>query len=186
MAKAKKPAVFDVSHPGKSGVTASGNSRHVVVGNRPLIKDPMLSDTVVIDDRETAQALPASTKKVITPVHEDVAVEAPAAEPEALDPKTPIGELVADEEPVAVPDKDELVETQRLNEERVDRLRRMIEDEEYFLPINAVEERRSRRSALLGLLLIVLLAVAWYNIALDAGLLPNTYNLPHTQFFSIN
>lgn len=69
--------------------------------------------------------------------------------------------------------------------ERATELQEIIDKQEYFLPIKTVEQRRSRRFAILGLLLIILLGLAWYDVALDAGLLTNTYNLPHSHLFTV-
>jgi hypothetical protein len=63
-------------------------------------------------------------------------------------------------------------------------LQKLTESREYFLPINSVEKLRSKRVAILGTALSILLIVVWIDIALDAGLL--TLGSVHsvTHFFS--
>ena len=60
----------------------------------------------------------------------------------------------------------------------------MVDEEKYFLPVNRMEQRR-QHFVIIGAIIAILLAVAWLDIALDAGLLHNNYNLPHTHFFSL-
>lgn len=60
----------------------------------------------------------------------------------------------------------------------------LVENKQYFLPINSVEKRRSKRFVILGILLSVVLALAWVNIALDAGLIEINGLKPVTHFFS--
>lgn len=175
----------------------------------------MVSDATSNDDRATAPVLKPTKKVVIQPLHEGVVPEEPAAPaPTTPEPVVAKSQLVTAEisiptvkkpepapaeepeqpkepaekvaQPVSPLSKDEQSEadTQK-TQARVARLEKLIEDEQYFLPINTVEERRSRRLAILGLILIIVLSLAWYDSALDAGLVPNTYNLPHTTFFSI-
>lgn len=48
---------------------------------------------------------------------------------------------------------------------------RLVESKKYYLPINTVEKRRSKRVVILGVTLSVVLLLGWINIALDAGLI---------------
>jgi hypothetical protein len=61
---------------------------------------------------------------------------------------------------------------------------KLIESKKYFLPINSVEKRRSKRFITLGILLSLLLIIAWVDIALDAGLVQFNGIKPLTHFFS--
>lgn len=133
------------------------------------------------DKSEATEEPVAKTAPVtdITPVTD----QQPAT---ATKPAAPQPEVKPETTEAAVPaDHDTREAESEVARERAARLEKLVESEEYFLPIETVEQRRSRRVAIFGLLLIIILAAAWYNVALDAGLLPNTYNLPHTTFFSI-
>jgi len=201
-----KPAssgVFDIARPGSSqGFAASATSRPVIVNNRPVMQDPMMvANGSNVDDRTTAPPLTPVKKVVITPIHESVTEEPevtvttpsvvdppaaaePAPEPTpkpAPEPVKMATEAAATPEP-AVGDDDATAQKMR---ERMTHIEKLVEEQQYFLPIQTIEERRSRKVALFGLLLIIVLALAWYNTALDANLLPNTYDLPHTSFFTV-
>lgn len=63
-------------------------------------------------------------------------------------------------------------------------VQKLVDSKQYYLPINSVEKRRSRRFVLLGVLVAILLALAWVDIALDAGLLHINNVQPLTHFFS--
>ncbi len=62
-------------------------------------------------------------------------------------------------------------------------LDKLAESQRYFLPLNAVEKRRSERAVVLGALLILLLGLAWADIALDVGLIHVSGIKPVTHFF---
>ena len=57
----------------------------------------------------------------------------------------------------------------------------VIADKTYFLPINAAQHRRSRIVVIFGVILISVLALAWINVALDAGIItiPGVKSLTH-------
>lgn len=63
-------------------------------------------------------------------------------------------------------------------------VRKLIESKKYFLPINAVEHRRSARFAAVGIILALVLAAAWVDVALDAGLIHISGLKPVTHLFS--
>lgn len=60
---------------------------------------------------------------------------------------------------------------------------KLVESKKYFLPINSVEKRRSKRVVAFGVVLSILLIVAWLDIALDAGLVKLGGLKPLTHFF---
>jgi hypothetical protein len=61
---------------------------------------------------------------------------------------------------------------------------KLADSQQYYLPINSVEKRRSQRFIGLGILLSLLLVVAWADVALDAGLI-SLSNIPHSHFFAL-
>ena len=197
MADDKRPprTVFDVTKPGKGGLPASSTTRPVIITNRPVIKDPMVNEQT---PESAVTATPSNKKLTITPIHDDVAPKAESAEepmpnitvddkPVEVTPETTVADVAPEgSQPVAIPAEGEEREAENeLARKRAARLQKMIDEEEYFLPIKTEEERRSRKVAIIGIALIVVLAAAWYNTALDAGLLPNSYDLPHTSFFTV-
>jgi hypothetical protein len=64
------------------------------------------------------------------------------------------------------------------------KIRKLVDSKKYFLPINAVEQRRSARIAAVGAVLAIILAVAWVDVALDAGLIHLGNIKPVTHLFS--
>ena len=63
-------------------------------------------------------------------------------------------------------------------------IEKIAESKQYFLPIKTEEQRKTARFALLGTLLIVVLGLAWLDVALDAGLIQFGSVKPLTHFFS--
>jgi len=63
-------------------------------------------------------------------------------------------------------------------------IQKLVDSKQYFLPINAVEKRKTKRFVILGVILSLLLALAWVDVALDAGLIHIGGIKPVTHFFS--
>ncbi len=59
----------------------------------------------------------------------------------------------------------------------------LADSKKFYLPVNAVEKRRTKRFVLLGVLLSLLLVVAWVDIAADASLVKLGSKVPHTHLF---
>lgn len=68
--------------------------------------------------------------------------------------------------------------------ERDAEIQKLIDSKKYYVPVNAVERRRSKRFVVLGIIFSLILAAAWLNIALDAGLIEIPGLKPITHFFS--
>ncbi|HVS58146.1 MAG TPA: hypothetical protein VHD60_00190 [Candidatus Saccharimonadales bacterium] len=115
--------VFDISHPGKT--TPSATSRPVIVTNRPIMKDPMMSEGSAPTDSSEApkeeQALSHTASKIkITPLSvadsNDKPTEEPPKEPAdtaatSKDEPAPVDETPTSEEVGATPDEPEAAET---------------------------------------------------------------------------
>jgi hypothetical protein len=63
-------------------------------------------------------------------------------------------------------------------------IEKLIESKRYFLPINTVERRRDAKRAILLLVVVILFALIWLDLALDAGLLKLGHIHSLTHFFS--
>lgn len=205
-----KPAakrIVDVAQPDK--VAALPTSKAVIVTNHGILRDPMVASRPANDELDVPSALPLAPpskpepdtmsdgmqtapsirKGVMKPLTETEKVAAPAvkaAPPAAAEtaevkqpdytPPAPVN----DEAGLALPDqKKKEAEAKRQAE-----LERLVEEKTYFLPIKTVEQRRTARFVLIGVILSLLLLVAWLNIALDAGLIELSGLKPLTHFFS--
>ena len=102
----------------------------------------------------------------------DSAVE----ESKGTNPKT-------DKKSSKTPGEEEEAEASR-KAERDANLQKIVDNKTYFLPINAVEKRKTKRIIVLGIVLSLVLAVAWVDVALDAGLIEIGGVKPVTHFFS--
>lgn len=63
-------------------------------------------------------------------------------------------------------------------------IQKLIDSKKYYVPVNAVEKRRTKRVVALGVILSLILALAWVDVALDAGLIEINGIKPVTHFFS--
>jgi hypothetical protein len=126
-------------------------------------------------------------------------VEESEAKPETEQPKTEESEPAptneepkeTTEEPAEKSQVDQDAELQKqelaaqeakaIHDAQIDQL---VDEEKYFLPLNRIEKRR-QHFVIIGAIIAIILAVAWLDVVLDAGLVSNTYHLPHTTFFSL-
>lgn len=227
---------FDISRPGKAAPAAT--AKPIIVSNRPVLKDPMVLDSIPDElDTEAKSSSPSSASIKIEPldekpaekpvempkepvkaeavvgpelaptddqaVHEGEEEPAPpeaaakpakaaqsskAAEPEDKKPakENTATDDAADEgaakpKPVDASKAEAEAKAAAEHQQKIDKL---VESRQYFLPINAVQKRRTRHHVLLGLVLIVLLGLAWVDVSLDAGIFKISGIHPLTHFFS--
>lgn len=202
-AKAAKPAktatIIDVAHPGKTAPAA--NSKSVIVRSGPILKDPMVVDEVADSDKgvDTDEpALRSPTAPLLPSEKPAEAIETtdsvPVAKPDKLPPADPSDDVAKPAEAAeadttddeSVPAKDaKAIEAAAVEEAKhQDAIDKLVESKQYYLPINTVEKRRSRRFVVLGTILSLLLILAWADIALDAGIIHINGVKPVTHFFS--
>jgi hypothetical protein len=193
----KTKPISDVQKPGKSAATAT--SKPILVTNRPIIKDPMVVEEKNEDgsDKEPKENLAAkgSSKTKIEPLETSPKPDGKQDEPEPAgeedtEPEPKETEPIKDEEKSApdkktktTPAEDEAVEAARKAEHDAN-LQKIADAKTYYLPINAVEKRKTKRFVILGVAVSVLLVLIWIDIALDAGLIHLDGVSPLTHFFS--
>lgn len=204
--------VFDVAKPGKSMATAT--SRPVIVSNGPLLPDPMMSDGssdarpgVGNSPRLTIKPLSdddGTDKKVA--VNKKPVEEAPAAEAEAPkdvpkdEPQAPETEEKVEEPAPETSETEEVpadiggdtppsLENKAQKEaeaaaKQQAELDKLTESRDYFLPINAVERRRSKVVVWSLLVLSLVLGLVLVNFLLDADVLTINGVKPLTNLFN--
>lgn len=156
-------------------------ARSKLVSSRPLIKEPTAveaKETATIDENLTAKS---STKNVIQPPAETDTTpkEDQTAASVSEDSET---EVESGDKGQPNPDaqEDKLDEIEMAREAS---LQKLIDSKKYELPIETVENRRSKRVVALGIVLSIILALAWVDVALDAGLINISGVKPLTHFF---
>lgn len=203
MAKSKKATgtkpISDVAHPGTS---APSDTSKAIITQRPIMKDPMVVEEGIDKSEETAKKpAPVKTREAkIAPLDEPVADT--DATPDNAEPPDEAALEEVPEEPeketdAESDDSDAKPDSKEKKSKKPDadaeaaadaaeaaKLQKLVNSKKYFLPINAVEQRRSKRFVNLGILLAILLVVAWADIALDAGLIQAGSVKPVTHFFS--
>ncbi len=194
MAKEKKAAdtkpIADVAHPGTS---APSDTSKPIINQRPIMKDPMVVEDDDQPEGAVKKPLPAKAAETkITPPEEPKADET-KSEAGSEEPAKP--ETAVDDKAGAAEDADDGQEEKKVSKPGLDtetaaeaaedaKLQQLIDSKKYFLPINAVEHRRSKRVVIIGVLLALILVVAWVDIALDASLINIDGIKPVTHFFS--
>lgn len=204
-ADSSKPAsVTDVAHPNTS--TPSDTSKPIIT-HRPMIKDPMMVDGKAQPETEPEEEklpIKKTGEAKLKPLDDTAPQAAPddgADNDEAEKPEKP-EEAGADSSDSAEETKDaeddagsdkagktgktgtEPKTKPETEPEEDPKIRKLIESKKYFLPLNAVEHRRSARFAAVGVILALVLAAAWVNVALDAGLIHIDGIKPVTHLFS--
>lgn len=104
--------------------------------------------------------------------------EKPEAEPAKDQPETTDSEATKPVDPAA----EEAKAAEQAKHDAT--IQKLIDSKQFYLPINSVEKRKTKRFVVLGIILSLLLAFAWTDIALDAGLVQISGIKPVTHFFS--
>lgn len=185
MSKSKKPPkksvpIADIEHPGTTA--ASPTSKPVIVTNRPIIKDPMVVEDVA-DEQPKLTAKKTSTKPKLQPL--TTSVESEDSKESTTQEKPVVDAVPAPAESKSskkTPEESEELDRKR-KEERAANLQKIANAKTYYLPINSVEKRKTKRFVVLGILLSILLIMIWVDIALDAELIRIDGITPVTSFF---
>jgi len=197
-AKPAKKTIIDVTHA--DSTPPSPNSKSVIVPSRPILKDPMVVEKPEADEPKAVSKTPE--KDILpTAVTEPLSSDKPAKAPtvaelaESADQedkpsaeKEPPAKTPA--EPATEPDEPDKLDQAAVEAEAAQQTKhdeaveKLVESKQYYLPIETIEKRRSKRFVALGILLSLLLIVAWADIALDSGILHLGGIKPVTHFFS--
>lgn len=199
--------IFDVAPPGTLP-PADASARPVIVSNRVTLHDPMIAEPNPPASRITP--LPIIAKRIIVP-SADAPVVASQSTPVstasqqsaaasgiksyyAAPATTATQPDPADSDTIDTTTGPNGLETEQSKADRQaaeleasakaqDELDTLIETKAYFLPINSVGQRRSQRVAAFGAIIIVLLGLAWADLALDAGFISLPGVKPVTHLF---
>jgi hypothetical protein len=192
----KDPMVVAGAEPAEADAETEPSSRRVLIKTSELKIEPPKTEPAT-ETEETKQEEPATEPEKTEP--EEQAPEVPREEKsEASAPEKPAEPAEADKSDSAddkPDDADKMLDTKKpkapdLEAESAEqaaaaaKLEQLIDSKKYFLPINTVEHRRSRRFIMLGVVVALLLALAWVDIALDAGIIHLDGVKPLTHFFS--
>lgn len=140
-----------------------------------------------------AEAKPEDSQPA--PAPEKSAKEAPAPEPaaETPSPDTTSSDSPSDEKTedtdsdgkdAAQQTEAEITAAAEAQNKHDEAVQKLVDGKQYYLPINAVEKRKTKHFVILGVVLSVLLLLTWADIALDAGLVQIPGVKPVTHFFS--
>jgi hypothetical protein len=136
-----------------------------------LVKPP--AKPVVVD--------PPETKTEPVPVVAAAAKPGEVKPPETKPPEAkPSDTNSTEDEPVAV------IDTKQAAADAVQaaKVAGLINHQVYVLPINALEKRQARHFVIGGIVLIIVLALVWLDLAADAGFI-HVSHLPLTHFFRV-
>jgi hypothetical protein len=138
---------------------------------------PQLDKTKTLADLDAESKTKVNTKPDATA---DDSQDKSAKDPENTeDDDTPESQASAASKEIQA-EEAEVVAQAKKDEE----LLKLTESKKYFLPINSIEKRRSKQVVAAGVLLSLILLVAWVDVALDAGLIDLGNIKSVTHFFS--
>jgi hypothetical protein len=186
----EKPVSKAVKKP-----TADEDTSQIIPVKRVSIKPPTEIEP------PTEPETPSETEPHVQPLVDSPtrAASKPEPTPESSEEPKPETEPPAEPEPEKKPEtapeteagdagprpsKADVEAEAKLQAEHEAAVQKLVDGKKYFLPINAVEQRRSKRFVIAGVLLSLLLLIAWADIALDAGLIDLPNVKPVTHFFS--
>lgn len=199
-AKPATPPAQPVITTAKSAV-ASATEGDIVEDDEEIAKpagEPIAEHEFMLE-KPDAPTMTPEAKPALTPESKP-ATPTPPASPTPFTPPTPTASASS---PVpTVPDADDddeedsdgqlapnqALDVARRKEEdakstRLAEQEKIIDSKQYFLPIDAVEKRRGLERFILLLVVVILLALIWLDIALDAGILRISGVHALTHFF---
>lgn len=141
---------------------------------KPEVKDELPKEEKIPTEVEKPNEVAVNDDQNTRPAEEKQSSSAPPSQSEA-----------SDETSEEVPDKQQQAQADAAILERLEKVGQMITSEKYFLPINMVERRRDKKIVTIGIVIALILILAWVDVALDAGLIHNFLHLPHTHFFAL-
>lgn len=145
---------------------------------------PSEDANVVPDDKTLVQTKSEEQPPEPKPEPEDK-LDNEVDEPKADTPTAKPAEETTSASTKTEEDPKKLEEEQRLLAEKEAKINGLVESGKYFLPINMLEKRKNQRIVIIGIFICIILAIAWVDVALDAGLISNSLHLPHTHFFAL-
>lgn len=182
--------VFDVAKPDKPTIESG---KPTIVPTRTVITAEPTGDTPDVEQPSGG----ADKKEVLSPSATKIKIQ-PISKPEDLKPEKQAEPAPGEEDEDELEDDDNLGSRNKLKNastdeqdlidrkaaERQANLDKIAEAKTYYLPINQVVRRRSKHIALAGVLLIIIMGLAWADVALDAGLITIPGVKAPTHFFS--
>lgn len=182
----KSVKLFDVAKPGESA--PSTTSRPIIVGHaKTLASDPMVKN-----DKEESPEKPLVAPK------EKIIIKPPTEEPKEPTPEEPPVEPQPEQaEATPEPEKGDQPEEKKPDEDaavvdavvqevtakqearkeeaeqaaKVEEVQKMIESKEFYVKVGQQSRKQSHRLLAVGMLLVIMIALASLNFALDAELL---------------
>ena len=159
-----------------SDATIAGTSAPATHASHAIIQPLASSPTVVVS------AVPTPPEVITTTEPDVTAKTATDSEPEA--PKTTTSGSDATLGTKDIQSEAEMASEEEAEAKRQAELQTLIDNRTYYLPINTLETRRTKQFVLVGMLLGLILIVAWADIALDAGLVHVGNLKAVTHFFN--
>jgi hypothetical protein len=194
--KAIKATYGSVDDPAETSVEQAGEDLAEPVADTEVAADAPIADDVEPTETETSseqtEASAPETEDAQTepePV-EEAPVQKPAKphlEPSAetiSDVRKAASEPMPEVEVAKLPGDQTEVEKDVAVEKAEAEVQKLILSKKYFLPIDTVEKKRAERFVAIGILLSLILGLAWLDIALDAGIVHLNSIHPVTHFFS--
>ena len=178
---------IDVVLPSKVALETVIEPRHAAEAAKP---EPLASDDPPKDKAELETEKPSSeaakTAEASAPEKPELA---PSAPPEAGKPNGPSETpAIEPEEPAEVETDKPSPETLKADAEAAEQERKLEEYSEtgqYFVPIDAVAQKRSIKVSVILTLIVLLLAFVLIDLMLDSGIILLLQKVPHTHFFTL-
>lgn len=193
------------------GNNSASEPRAVVISNRPLLKDPSIKAEPKEDNNSIEFKKPTAPLIKLSEgnISKETADEKEQQE-SFLKPSKDAIQLPENSNSDSVPENKQQTNAEQYVETDMDKpknptnlsneafdaaeaekkaaheaeILKLVDEKKYFLPINSVEKRRTKKVVILGITISLLLAIAWVDVALDAGLIRLGNVKPVTHFFS--
>lgn len=179
----KKPKAVDSPKTDDKPEDESADTGEPVVNQAPAAE---AETTPTPPEPETSDQSEPETEKTANEVSDvDSQTDDKSDEGPKASDNTPVKDNEQPQESKSINDIEKKLQAEAAEQAKHDAAtQKLVDSKKYFLPINAVEKRKTKRFIVLGILLVILLALAWGDIAADAGIIHVSGIKPPTHFFS--
>lgn len=187
-AAAKVAVTIDKPHVGRilSPDKPATDDKPATIAKAEDSADPEKPEKPVTPKTKTTETPPEDEKSIAEAAPETDDEPAPAIDNETDASEEETAETTPDDDTQKTPKtaSADLQAEKTKQAEHDAAIQKLVESKQYYLPINSVEKRRTKRVLLLGVVLSIVLVAAWVDVALDAGLVQIDGLKPVTHFFS--
>lgn len=173
MVKADVPSAVEPAVPEEEKPVTHGAKIIQPISITTTPETPVKAKESVVDQPVVEEQKPTEGSEV--PKEEEKPAPTESVTDESESSEAIVDAVAGQADIVSKKKQNELTEAEKAKKEA---LQKLITDKKYFLPVGQQQHRKNKRTAILGVLLIILLALGGAYVLIDAGFVKVPFSLP--------